>query len=175
PDLFADLLLPGESILATMAAGAAPRQDGARTWVTLGLTAQRLLAVVLVQAPHGGPWQPAARHAAPRTAVRLARFPRTPGAPARLEVHGLPEPLVLQDIDDPMVFPWLEPFLAAWGGPVDGAGNVRPREVQPVLDSGGGPDPRLLLAIVAGIVMFGFICCGCGGLISVLTRLAGAT
>ncbi len=174
PDLFADLLLPGETILSTMAAGAAPKENGARVWVTLGLSAERLLAVVLVQAPHGGAWQPVARHAAPRSAVRLARFPRTPGASARLEVHGLPEELVLQDIDDPTVFPWLEPFLSAWGAPLEGAGVVQPRAVEADLDSGGGPDPKLLLAAVGGIMVLGFLCCGCSGLIGWLVNASGS-
>lgn len=171
PDLFADLLQPGESVLATMAGGAPPRPNGARVWVQLGLTQGRLLAIVLVQAPHGGAWQPVARHVGDRRALRLLRYPRTPAAAARLEVLGLPDKLVLLDIDDPAVFPWLEPFLAAWGGPVEGAGVVHQRQVEAPVQEGGGPDPKLLLAVAGGLLALVALCCGCSGLLSLLGTL----
>lgn len=167
-DLFADLLQPGETVLSSMAAPGPPRPNGARVWVQLGLTPQRLLAVVLVQAPHGGPWQPVARHAAPQDQVRIARFPRTPSSAARLELTGLPEPLRLLDIDDPKVFPWLEPFLAAWGRPVDGAGVVQQRQPQAQVATTSQPDTRLLLAAAGGLLALVALCCGCSGLISLL-------
>lgn len=168
PDLFADLLLPGETVLASVAAAGPPRPDGARVWQQLALTAERLLVVILVQAPHGGAWQPVGRHAAPRGAVRLARYPRTPGAAARVEVHGLPEALVLVDVDDPAVFPWLEPFLAAWGGPIEGAGNVTARPSLPEPVQGQGPDPKLLMAIAGGMLALALMCLGCSGLFALL-------
>lgn len=168
---FVDLLSPGEQVAATMAGAGPGKANGARVWVQLALaqgpSGQRLLAVVLVQAPHGGAWQPVARHAAPSTQIRLARYPRTPSSAARLELHGLPDPLVLLDIDDPNVFPYLEPFLASWTGAVDGAGVVQARQ-QDAEVHGSGPDPRFLLAVVAGILVLAAGCCGLSFLVSFL-------
>ncbi len=171
PDPFQDQLLPDEALYATMAAGGPPRANGARVWIQLGLTGQRVLAVVMVQAPHGGAWQPVAQHAAPRSSVRIARYPRTPSSSARLEVHGLPEELVLLDIDDPSVFPWLEPFLSAWGAPVDGAGTVKPRPAQAELQTDASPDTRLLIGAAVGLLVLVVFCCGCSGLIGMLGAL----
>lgn len=167
-DLFADLLQPGETVVSTMAGPGAPKPNGARVWIQLGLTASRLLAVVMVQAPHGGAWQPVARHAVARSQAHVARFPRTPTSAARLEVSGLPEPLTLLDIDDPSVFPWLEPFLAAWGGPVEGAGVVHQRPQQAEVAEAAAPNTRLLLAVAGGLLALTALCCGCSGLLSVL-------
>ncbi len=174
---FVDLLAPGEQIDATMAGAGPAKANGARVWVQLALaqgpSAQRLLAIVLVQAPHGGAWQPVARHAAPSAQIRLARYPRTPTSAARLELHGLPEPLVLLDIDDPNVFPYLEPFLAAWSGAVDGAGVVQARQVDADVQS-SGPDPRFLLAVVGGMLVLAAGCCGLTFMSSFIFGFLGA-
>lgn len=167
---FVDLLTPGEGVVATMAGAGPAKANGARVWIQLALTdgpagGQRLLAVVLVQAPHGGAWQPVARHAAHSAQVRLARYPRTPTSAARLELHGLPEPLLVQDIDDPAVFPYLEPFLGAWTGPVEGAGIVHPRATEEA-SGGSSVDPKLLLAVVGLLLALVIACCACSGLLT---------
>lgn len=176
-DPFVDLLAPGELVIASMAGGGPPKANGARVWIQLALTdvgasaaGQRLLAVVLVQAPHGGAWQPVARHAAYSAQVRLARYPRTPSSPARIEVLGLPDPLVVLDIDDPSVFPHLEPFLAAWQGPIEGGGVVHQRAVEQQLQS-SGPDPKLLLAVAGGILALVVMCCACSGILTAFQGL----
>ena len=177
---FVDLLAPGEEVLATMAGSGPPKANGARVWVQLALaqaglspvggSAQRLLVVVLVQAPHGGPWQPVVRHAGYTAGLRLARYPRTPSSPARLEIAGLPEAVVVRDIDDPAVFPYLEPFLAAWAGPVEGAGVVQQRAIEDA-SRPSGPDPKLMLAVVGGLLALVALCCGLSGLLTALRAL----
>ncbi|MCK6502958.1 hypothetical protein L6R53_06100 [Myxococcota bacterium] len=172
---FVDLLAPGEEVRATMAGAGPPKANGARVWVQLALAqaaggAQRLLVVVLVQAPHGGPWQPVVRHAGFTAGLRLARYPRTPSSPARLEIAGLPEPVVVRDIDDPAVFPYLEPFLAAWAGPVEGAGVVQQRAIEDA-SRPSGPDPKLMLAVVGGLLALVALCCGLSGLLTALRAL----
>lgn len=171
---FLDLMAPGEQIGATMAGAGPNKPNGARVWVQVALAdgpgGQRLLAVVLVQAPHGGAWQPVARHAAPTAGMRLARYPRTPTSAARLELSGLAEPLVLLDIDDPNVFPYLEPFLAAWTGMVEGAGVVTARQREEEVQ-GSGPDPRFLLAVAGGMLVLLAGCCGLSFVGSLLAAL----
>jgi len=176
-DSFADLLAPGEAVVAAVAGPGPSRVDGTRTWVQLALSSARVLAVVLRKGPEGGSWQPVSQLAAARSQVRLARFPGSPGAAARLEVTGLPEPLVLRDIDDPAVFPDLEPFLAAWGqdalgAPIGGPGSVheRAREEGPARNTSS----RLPMAIAGGVLAVAAMGCACAGLAGLVSGLGGS-
>ena len=170
PDYFSDMLGPGEVLMATLG-GPGPTverklgQD--KTWFQLAFTQSRLLMVKLVQGPMGGSYQPTQRLAAPKEFTRIARFPRTPVSPARLEIEGCGDPIHVHDIDDPNIFPYVEPFLVAWGGALQGAGAVAarahdPYDAAPQTDTG-----KLLVVVLSGIVLLGFIC-GCGMLATVV-------
>lgn len=157
------MLGPGEQIQATIG-GPGPsiqRPMGEeRVWYQLAVTDTRVLAVRLVQGPVGGSYQPAARLATGKSFLRVRRFPRTSRSTARLELEGFGEDVTLVDIDDSKVFPYVEPFLAAWGGVVEGAGQVQQRAPDPIVDATPRPNRKMLLAVVAaGFVMVGG-CCG---------------
>ncbi len=172
-DYFADLLQPGESVMAAI--GAAGPDDsgsaGGKVWWQLAWTADRLLVVEL--AARGRGWEPVSRFAAPRAAVRVARYPRTDASSARLEIDAAGRRVVLLDIDGPQVFPLVEPFLAAWGGPVEGAGIIHAQAVDP-LDEEAAHDTRKLLMVVALSLLLVAGCCGCSGVILGLRRLLAA-
>jgi hypothetical protein len=157
PDYFTDLVLEGEPIVATLAG---PGPDGAETqWIQLAVTPFRMVAVKLVQSPSGS-YQPAMRQVVQKDTVRIRRFPRTAVGKARIEVWGFQkDPLVVVDIDDPAVFPSVEPFLAAWGGFVDGTPSfTRSRDPQQVAADRAGA--MKLYWVAAAGVLFVFVC-GC--------------
>ncbi|NOY26773.1 MAG: hypothetical protein GXP62_12950 [Oligoflexia bacterium] len=175
---FAELLAPGEQVCAVMAGEGTAQGNGRRTWVQLALTrvgagtaGQRLLAVVLVQTPDRVGWMPSASYTAHAQDLRLARFPRTPQSTARLEVHGLPAALEIDNIDDQAVFPQLEPFLTAWSGLLDGAGVVHQRVVQDNAPTASGPDPKLLLLITGVVLGLAILCCSGTVALSLLRSL----
>ncbi len=167
PDYFSDILAPGEAVLAHLG-GAGPtleRSGGPeRVWYQLGVTPTRVLVVRLVQSSMTGTYTPQARLAVGKEFVRIRRFPRTPASAAHLEILGVGDPITLVDIDDTSVFPFIEPFLAAWGGRVEGGGVVVARERDPY-DQIQAPleGTKLLYAIIA-ILVIGWFCCGCAGL-----------
>lgn len=170
PDYFSDMLLPGEALVATLG-GPGPavetRQGPERSWYQIGLTPTRFLLVKMVQGPRGGDYQPVARLASGREFIRINRFPRTPSSAARLDIAGCGDPFSLVDIDSPQVFPYVEPFLATWGGPVGGAGNVAQREAAIDYTAPSTEGGKLLLV---ALVSFGLLwtCCGCAGLIGMI-------
>lgn len=167
PDYFSDILAPGEVVLAHLG-GAGPvveRPNGPeRVWYQLGVTGARVLVVKLVQSAMTGTYAPQARLAVGKEFVAIRRFPRTSASPAHLEIRGAGDPITIVDIDDKTVFPFVEPFLAAWGGQVEGAGVVVPREREP--DDYHPPsveNTKLLYAVIAILAIL-WACCGCAGL-----------
>lgn len=167
PDYFSDALGPGEQVLAELGGPgpAVERKTGPeRVWWQLGVTAGRVLVVKLVQSALTGNYAPQGRWAVGRDFVRIRRFPRTPASAAHLEILGVGEPIHILDIDDPSVFPFVEPFLAAWGGVVEGAGTVKERERDPY-DSVQAPVEGIKLMYVAiAVAVILWACCGCSGL-----------
>jgi hypothetical protein len=164
-DYFTDLVLEGEPILATLAG---PGPDGAeKVWIQLAVTPFRMVAVKLVQAT-GGSYQPALRQVVQKDTVRIRRFPRTGAAQARIEVWGFQkDPLVLVDVDEPAIFPSVEPFLEAWGGFVDGTPSfTRSRDPQRIADRGGAR--QLYLVAAAGVLLV--FACGCLSTVGLAVR-----
>ena len=167
PDYFSDILAPGEDLLATLG-GPGPAGDkkkGAeQVWYQLALTHHRLLLVKLVTSPLTGAYSPQSRLAADKSALRMRRYPRTPASPARLEILGAGDAIEIVDIDDEKIFPYVEPFLAAWGGPVDGAGQVAVRAHDPYAAHAKLDSHKLLYtALIACLI--GCLCCGGSGVI----------
>lgn len=164
-DYFSDMLAPGEQVIAGLGAPGpvverAVGQD--QVWFQLGVTQLRVLAVKLVQGPLGDGYKPTARWATGREFVRIARFPRTPRSAARLELSGLPEPIVALNIDEVGIFPHVEPFLLAWGGVVEGAGLLQPHEHDPLDDDPAADTRKLGILIGVGLALM-VLCCGCSG------------
>ena len=171
PDYFSDMLAPGEDILATLG-GPGPtveRKKGApeHTWFQLALTYHRLLVVKLTMSPLTGGYAPTARLAADKSTLRVRRYPRTPASPARLEIVGAGDPIQVVDIDDEKIFPYLDPFLAAWGGPVDGAGIVAARAADPYA-AGPAVEGMKVFYTVLVLATLAWLCMGCAGVISVV-------
>lgn len=171
PDYFSDILAPGE-VLVALLGGPGPSVERAtgveQTWYQLGLTGTRMLVVRLVQAPLALQYQPAQRIAAGKEFVRIGRFPRTRSSPARLEIRGCGDPITMLDIDSEKIFPLVEPFLLAWGGVVEGAGELAIKEDDPY----DAPEKTEVgkLFLVAGIILaILWACCGCSGL-SILVK-----
>lgn len=168
PDYFSDMLAPGEDLLATLG-GPGPAGDKKKgaadpVWFQLALTHHRLLLVKLVANGLTGAYVPQSRLAADKSALRMRRFPRTPASPARLEILGAGDPIEVVDIDDEKIFPYVEPFLAAWGGPVDGAGQLAVRQRDPYAEDAKLDSHKLLYTAL--IVLFiGWLCCGCAGVV----------
>lgn len=166
PDYFSDMLLPGEALVATLG-GPGPavetRQGPERSWYQVGLTAGRFLLVKMVQGPRGGDYQPVSRLAVGREFIRISRFPRTPVSAARLDIQGCGEPFSVVDIDSPQVFPYVEPFLAVWGGSVGGAGTVAERAPEIDYNGPAHENKKLLVVALVGVLLL-MTCCGCAGL-----------
>ena len=166
PDYFTDMLGPGEQLLAALGAPGPTieRPMGLeKTWYQLGVTSSRFLVVKMVQGPIAHSFSVSGRLVALKNLVRISRFPRTGSSSARLEIEGLGEPVVLYDIDDTAVFPFVQPFLTAWGGHVQGAGHLEVRERDPFHGPGHLDVRKLVIFLVAMVVML-WLCCGCAGL-----------
>lgn len=167
-DYFSDLLHPGEQILATIG-GPGPtveRRTGTeQVWFQLAWTPKRLLVVRLVG--RGSRFSPANRFAVARAQLSVCRYPRTPSAPARIELHGGAERIEVIGIDDPSIFPYVEPFLAAWGGPVTGGGQLHVAEVDPYAVDPQADTKKLLMVAGAGFLLIAS-CCGCGSVVFVV-------
>lgn len=160
-DYFTDLVLEGEAVLATLA-GAGP--DG-KTWIQLGVTPFRMVAVKLVQ-NESGEYKPALRQVVQKDAVRIRRFPRSQVGKARIEVWGFQkDPLVVVDVDDPTIFPSVEPFLDAWGGFVDGTPSfTRSRDPNQLVER------STRLYWVAGAFVLACVSCGCLSTLALAVR-----
>jgi hypothetical protein len=162
PDYFTDLVLEGEPLLATLAGAGA---DG-KSWIQLGVTPFRMVAVKLVQ-NESGEYKPALRQVLQKDQVRIRRFPRSQASQARIEFWGFQkDPLVVVDVDDPTIFPSVEPFLEAWGGFVDGTPSfTRSRDPnQPIVRS------VQLKWVVAGVFGLAVFSCGCLSALAVAVR-----
>lgn len=164
-DNFSDILLPGEAVLATLG-GPGPTAERAfgpeRSWFQVAVTPTRLLMVRMVQSQVTLQYTPQQRLAAGKELTRIRRFPRTPASSARLEIYGCGDPIVIYDIDDPNIFPYVEPFLAAWGGAVEGGGELKVRAVDPNYE-GPARDNKQLLIFAGAVAAILFLCCGCAG------------
>jgi hypothetical protein len=155
PDYFTDMLQGEEEVLATLAAAGVTGD----TWYQLAATPRRVLAVKLVRQGEGA-YHPAARLVADKKAVRVRHVPREQHTGARLELQGFQEPVVLSDVDASSVFPQVEPFLGAWGGTLEEAGDAARR-------AHGAATAPVFLAVAA----LGFLAvavCACGGAVAVL-------
>lgn len=171
-DYFSDVLAPGEQVLAELGAPGPSAERAAgpeRVWYQLAVTPTRVLLVRLIQSPSSGSYAPVARLAVGKEFVRIRRFPRTPHSQAHLEILGVGDPVTLVDIDDKSVFPFLEPFLAAWGGQVEGAGVIVERDRDPYDNVGEKLEAKKLIYVVAAFFVLFWLCCGCAGL-GVLVR-----
>jgi hypothetical protein len=170
PDQFSDLLEPGETVQA-MLGGAGRDHKGEPTWFQFALTENRVLAVLLTQAEVGESYQPSRRLAAPRDEVQVARYPQTEDAPSRLEIRIHGEALTLPNLDQADLFPQVEPFVQAWGQPVDGMGSLfmgsPEASAQPQKK-----DHRLLLITAAIAAAVFFLCCAGSGLVMLATQFS---
>jgi len=168
-DYFSDLLAPGEAIVASIA-GPGPavqrRVGEEQVWYQLAVTPTRLLVVRLVKGPMGTTYQPANRFAVDKHYIRVARFPRTHISHARLTITGAGDRVELLDIDDPTIFPTVEPFLVAWGGTVEGGGQVHMAELDPEAEA--RHDTRKLLIVMGVGLGLMILCCGCSSLIGLI-------
>jgi hypothetical protein len=168
PDYFSDLVLDGEPVLATLAG---PGPDG-KSWIQLAVTPFRMAVVKLVQSADGA-YHPALRQVVQKETVRVRRFPKSAVAKARIEFWGFQrDPLVVVEVDEPAIFPSVEPFLEAWGGFVDGTPSfTRSRDPQaPVARR----DARALLWVALAGVVLAFAC-GCLSTAGLLARYLLAT
>jgi hypothetical protein len=162
PDYFADLLLPGEPVEATIAGPGlvAGGDNPERVWIQLAVTPFRMVGVKLVQTAGSGAYKPALRQVVQKDVVRVRRFPRSPTGPARLELWGFQkDPLVLADIDDGMLYPSLEPFLATWGGVVDETGDITFTRTRDPNDTSRSARVKPLYLALGGLGLALF--CGC--------------
>jgi len=171
-DYFSDLLDSGESVRATLA-GPGPDAAGLAVWHQVAVTETRLLAVEL-RATATGSWRPNQRTAAPLSRIQMERHQRTTEAPARLVIHGLEHPLTVTHIDQPDVFPMVEPLIVAWGGRLGGTGTERPVPT-PAIPPAPPASPaatattnqRTLLIVLGciGLMIAGCATAGCLGVI----------
>jgi hypothetical protein len=170
---FTDMLNPGEVVLAQIAGeGRATERGGVleRTWWQLALTRERLL-VVRMRAVSNDRWEMVHRLAAFRGNLRFGHFPRTAADTARLSIDGCGERIVLVDVDRPPVLQQVQPFLAAWGGPVAGGESVARIEDDGMNDNAADGKKFLIAAVVIAVATV--VCCGCLGLLGVLQQLLG--
>ncbi len=125
-DYFSDLLEADEQIRSTLA-GPGPTVSGEAVWYQIAITEARLLAVELRASPTGT-WLPTHRASGSLSAIQMSRHHRTSTEMARLEIHGLDRLITVVDIDQPEVFPMVEPLIVAWGGRLGGTGTERPAD-----------------------------------------------
>ena len=167
PDYFSDILGPGEEIVAQLA-GPGPTVERPRgperCWFQLAVTPGRVLVVKLVQSALTGAYTPQARLAAGKEFVRIRRFPRTSLRGAHLEILGFGDMIDVCDIDDPTVFPFVEPFIAAWGGRIEGAGELVTAQKDPYDEVRAPLEGIKLMYVAIAIVVIFWFCCGCAGL-----------
>ena len=165
PDVFTDMLVGQEQILAIL--GAPGVVDGKKsTWWQIALTSYRILAVRM-STEDSATWHTDVRWAKDRPAVAIGQYPRTATTQARLEFRGFPEPIVLVEIDSHDVHPHIAPFLATWGAPVDGVASV-PLSTAAAEATEGELDQKKLMYIVGGGLGFIVLCCGCGSILALL-------
>lgn len=172
-DYFSDLLDSEESVQATLA-GPGPDASGSAVWHQVAVTETRLLAVEL-RATASGSWRPHQRTTAPLSRIQMDRHERTDAAPARLVIHGLEHPVTVTRIDQPDVFPMVEPLVVAWGGRLGGTGTERPAPApaHPPASPTGAPaaatttNQRTLLIVLGciGLMIAGCATAGCLGVI----------
>ncbi|MDP2316181.1 MAG: hypothetical protein Q8P41_25005 [Pseudomonadota bacterium] len=173
---FADMLLPGESVLAQIAGEGRTIERGhglERTWWTVGLTQQRFLVIRMTQAAGTDRWDVIARLAGARSNVTISHFPRTSTDTARLTLDGVGDRIVLIDVDRPPVQPQVKPFLAAWGGPVAGGESVAQTEVD-VYNTDATGQKTFLYVALAMLVLF-VLCCGCVGISGIVRQVLAMT
>lgn len=168
-DVFLEMLVGDEAIVGGVGAPG-PRRDHRTAWIQVALTPYRVLVARMAQNPAG--WVVEERLAANLDAVQVHQYPHTPGAPARLELRGFQQPVVLLEIDRPDLNPQLDPFLKAWGRPITGVQRIPVRDPASLAPQpkvlGADPDTLKMLAVVGvGIGLVG-LCCGCGSLLVLL-------
>lgn len=174
---FADMLAPGEVLLATLAGEGRPTERAGgveRTWYHLGLTAQRLLIIRMAMKPATDRWEVVQRLGALRQTVRAAHFPRQGKDGARLAFDGAGDRIVLVNADQPPLLPQVKPFLDQWG-PVAGADGVAVPETDDY-NGGGEQERKTFLYLAGGIGVLFLLCCGCGsalGGVRVILALLG--
>ncbi|MCP4807730.1 MAG: hypothetical protein GY913_26900 [Proteobacteria bacterium] len=165
PDVFTDMLVGQEQILAVLGAPGTP-VDKAASWWQIALTDHRILAVRMTTTD-SVTWHTDVRWAKDRPAVAIGQYPRTEAGQARLEVRGFPEPITLVEIDSHDVHPHIAPFLAIWAAPIDGVAAVPLSGDAPKVDE-GELDQKKLMYIVGGGLGFIILCCGCGSVLALL-------
>lgn len=123
-DVFSDVLEAGEQVLVSMGAPSQNLDGVPLGWVHVALTKERLLlAEISLEADQGGV-RVGHRHGVNRADAQLFRHPKSDIGPARLEIHGLPETVVLVELDRPDLFAQLPTFLSAWRAPIGGTGPI---------------------------------------------------
>lgn len=166
---FAELLLPGESLIAVLEAPGDPAQQGKvleEVWYQVGITPGRLLVVRMVRAQGAKSWNPSGRMAAARPQVQITQFPRSPQGQARLVIDGVGPRISLVQVDQELTWPQLQAFLRSWGATA--GAPIQPAFQDNVV--GEGPDQKMLIYAVAAIVGMFLLCCGCSGVL-LLVRL----
>lgn len=169
---FADMLLPGEAVIAQVAGEGRTVERGhglERTWWQVGLTQERLLVIRMKQAAGTDRWEVIARLAGARANVRLAHFPRTAEDTARLTIDGSGDRIVFVDVDRPPVQEQVRAFLHAWGKPVAGGDTVAQAEVDVYNTDDSGQKTFLYIAL--GMLGLLVLCCGCLGAMGILRTL----
>jgi hypothetical protein len=160
-DHLAGMLQPGEAVLAALSAPGptvTQKLGEERVWWQVAFTDRRFIVARLQQFGVTGQWNCVSRVGVTREAVRISRFPRTLQAPARLHIDGCGPTIQVLDIDRPEYFPQVDPFLAAYGGPVGGAGSVVMSEGDVQFAQAQDRTWLLALAALFGIGVVG--CCG---------------
>jgi len=147
-DDFSALLLPGETLVATLAGEAGGNRPG---WWQVALTHRRFLAIRRQQA--GATWQTTATIGARREEVRITAYPATGASPAWLEVRQGSDRIVYMDTEREPLAAGVRNLLAAWGA------NV-PEEV----DVDARIEQKGVMMVAGGIVGLMLLCCGCAGI-----------
>ena len=156
-DAFSDVLETGEQILVSMGAPSQNLDGVPLGWVHVALTQDRLILAEIFRDEAQGNIRVGTRHAVKRADAQLFRHPKSDVGPARLEIYGLPEAVVLVDLDRPDLFAQLPTFLSAWTAPIGGTGPIA---LSMDTDSGVRPMPErltrvpgLMLGLVMGVAL----------------------